>query len=277
MTNAIYEMVTNKIIEKLEQGIIPWRKPWTGQAQAVNWKTQKPYRGINTMLLDAGEYATFKQITEAGGKVKKGAKSEIVVFWKFLEKENEEGEKENIPMLRYYRVFNIETQVEGLKSKRGEVGTFEHNKMEECENIIKGYVGKPSLSFKNDGAYYTPSMDNVNMPPMKHFPKLEEYYSTFFHELVHSTGHKDRLGREGVTGTTYFGSETYSKEELVAELGAQMLCSIAGINNEPIIDNSASYIGSWLKKLKDDKTLLVKAGGQAQKAVDHILNIKWEA
>jgi antirestriction protein ArdC len=277
MTNAIYEMVTNKIIEKLEAGIIPWRKPWTGQALAVNWKTQKAYRGINTMLLDAGEYATFKQITEAGGKVKKGAKSEIVVFWKFLEKENEQGETENIPMLRYYRVFNIATQVTGLESKRGEIATYTHDKKEECENILKGYMGRPDFTYKNDGAYYTPLTDKVNMPPMKHFPKLEEYYSTFFHELIHSTGHEDRLKREGVTGTIRFGSETYSKEELVAELGAQMLCSIAGINNEPIIDNSASYIGSWLKKLKDDKTLLIKAGGQAQKAVDHILGITWEA
>ncbi|MED4456166.1 zincin-like metallopeptidase domain-containing protein [Metabacillus fastidiosus] len=276
MAVNVYEMVTNKIIEKLEQGTIPWRKPWTGQAMAVNWNTQKPYRGINTMLLEPGEYATFKQISEAGGKVKKGAKSEIVVFWKFLEKENEEGEKENIPFLKYYRVFNIATQVEGLKSKRGEVETYTHDKMEECENIIKGYMDKPSFSFKNDGAYYIPSLDNLNMPPMKHFPKLEEYYSTFFHELIHSTGHKSRLNRDGIIGITHFGSETYSKEELVAELGAQMLCSIAGIHNEPVIDNSASYIKSWLGKLKDDKTLLVKAGGQAQKAADYILGIKFE-
>ena len=271
---TIYEMVTNRIIEKLEEGTIPWRKPWHNGG-AVNWVTQKPYRGINVMLLEPGEYATFKQITSAGGKVKKGAKSNFVIFWKWLDKENEEtGEEEKIPMLRYYRVFEINTQVDGLESRR-KVKAFEHDPLEEAEAIIKGYKNKPSYYIIPGGAFYTPATDQIVMPPLKDFTKAEEYYSTFFHEMVHSTGHEKRLNREGVTGTIHFGSETYSKEELVAEMGAGMLCGVAGIENVTL-DNTTAYIQSWLRKLKEDKTLLVKAGSQAQKAVDHILDITFD-
>lgn len=274
---TIYEMVTNAIIEKLEAGIVPWRKPWVnGQHNAVSWKSQKAYRGINALLLDAGEYATFKQITEAGGKVKKGAKSEIVVFWKWIEKENDKKEIEKIPFLRYYRVFNIATQVEGLASKRKIEETFENDPIEQAENIIKGYMDAPTMQFESGvGAWYKPSLDVVNVPPIKDFKQVGEYYTTAFHELVHSTGHASRLNREGVTAIHHFGDEVYSKEELVAEIGAQMLASIAGVANDTI-DNAVSYINSWLHALKDDKTLLVKAGAQAQKAVDKILGTKFE-
>jgi antirestriction protein ArdC len=271
---TIYEMVTNRIIEKLEEGIIPWRKPWKNGG-AVNWVTQKSYRGVNVMLLEPGEYATFKQITSAGGKVKKGAKSHFVIFWKWLLKENEQGEEEKIPMLRYYRVFEINTQVEGLQSKR-KSQEFDHTPLEQAELILKGYIDGPKTTFKPGGAFYQPDLDKVTMPPLKHFTNPEEYYSTFFHEMVHSTGHQSRLNRDGVTGIIRFGSEDYSKEELVAEMGAAMLCGVARIENSTL-DNTTAYIQSWLRKLKDDKTLLVKAGSQAQRAVDHIQNIVWDA
>jgi antirestriction protein ArdC len=272
MGKNIYEMVTDKIIEKLESGVIPWRKPWVNGG-AVNWKSQKAYRGINTMLLEEGEYATFKQITEAGGKVKKGAKSEIVVFWKWIEKE-EEGKIEKIPFLRYYNVFNIATQVDGLESKRV-ASTFSHDPIEACENIVKGYINSPTFSYQSKGAWYRPSQDHINIPPMKDFPNIEEFYATSFHEMIHSTGHTSRLNREGVTTQVAFGSEVYSKEELVAEIGAAMLSGVAQIDMSTF-ENSASYIQSWLKVLKDDKTLLVKAGAQSQRAVDYILGTKFE-
>ena len=270
----VYEIVTNKIIEKLESGNIPWRKPWQN-INAVNWVTQKPYRGINTLLLDPGEYATFKQIRQAGGKVKKGAKGHIVVFWTWIEKEElKTGKCEKIPFLKYYTVFEINTQVEGLNSKR-EIIEFKHDPITQGEEIIINFVGKPEITFKPDGAYYKPIDDIVNMPPMKNFNNISEYYSTFFHELVHSTGHQNRLNRKEIIELNAFGSEDYSKEELVAELGASMLCNIAKIDNDTI-ENSVAYIQSWLKVLKDDKTLIIKAAGKAQKAVDHILNIKIE-
>lgn len=274
----IYEIVTDKIIEKLEQGIIPWRKPWVGQSgPAVNWKSGKAYRGVNVMLLEPGEYITFKQCQEAGGKVRKGAKSNMVVFWKWIEKEDKaSGDIEKLPLLRFYNVFNI-NQCEGIESKRNEdVPEFEHDPLEEAENIFKGYINSPTYSFDSGiGAWYKPGTDHINVPPMKDFPKLEEYYCTLFHEIVHSTGHTSRLNREGVAGTHKFGSQDYSKEELIAEIGASMLTQFAGIS-DITIDNSVAYIQSWIKKLKDDKTMIVKAGAKAQNAVDYVLNVKWE-
>src|SRR5690606_32177300 len=199
--HKVYELVTEKIIEKLEQGVVPWRKPFQSSA-AVNWKTQKAYRGINTWILDDGEYATFKQIKEAGGKIKKGAKSQIVVYWHWY-KFKEEGQ-ENVPDNEanfikgakpfYYRVFEINTQVEGLKSKR-ELKSYDHDPIEEAEKVVDGYMGGPDYSFKSVGAWYRPFEDLVNVPPIKEFRNVAEYYSTLFHEMIHSTGHKSRLNR----------------------------------------------------------------------------------
>lgn len=275
MKKSVYEIVTEKIIDQLESGVIPWRKPWINGG-AVNWKTQKPYRGINAFLLDAGEYATFKQIQEAGGKVKKGASSHIVVFWKWIEKENEEsGETENIPFLRYYRVFNIETQAEGLESKREE-NAFDHDPIEQAEEIYQGYINAPDYTFQSGKAVYYPTLDKINVPPLKDFEIAEEFYSTLFHEMAHSTGHKSRLARPGVTTQNVaFGDEVYSKEELVAEMTASMLCGVAGIDNHTIA-NSASYIQSWLRSLKEDNRMVVQAAAQAQKASDYILGEKPE-
>lgn len=269
----VYQIVTDRIIEKLEKGIAPWRRPWNASGIAVNWKTQKPYRGINTLLLEPGEYATFNQIKEAGGKVKKGAQSDIVVFWKWLEKEDEDtGEKVKIPFLRYYRVFEINSQVEGLKSKR-DVVEYDHDPIEEAEKIFKSYPESPTYTYKSGRAYYQPALDKINVPPLKDYKIPEEYYCTLFHEMIHSTGHRSRLARAGIEEVAPFGSETYSREELVAEMGAAMLCGVAGIDNSTI-DNSANYIGGWLRALKDDKRLVVQAAAQAQKAADWILGVE---
>lgn len=273
MSNKIYEMVTDEIVKQLEAGVVPWRQPWTNNG-AVNWKTQKSYRGVNIFLLPPGEYATFKQIQEAGGKVKKGQKSRFVVFWKWLEVEDENGEMKKIPLLRYYQVFEINTQCEGLESKRKDT-RFEHSPIEEAEMVMQAYADCPKLQFKSGSAWYRPSADIISVPPITDYKNPHEYYSTLFHEAIHSTGHSKRLNREGVTQAIAFGSENYSKEELVAELGAAMLCGVSGIDNHTI-QNSASYIASWLRALKDDKTLLVKAAGQAQKAADYILGVKHE-
>lgn len=273
MGKSVYEIITEKIIEKLEAGTIPWRKPWTGGVPK-SWNTQKPYRGINTMLLGGGEYITFKQAKKAGGKIKKGTKSEIVVFWKWIQTENDKGEKENIPFLRYYNVFNINV-VDGIESKSKDAKTFEHEPMKESEAVIDGYMDRPEIGWEDLQAYYKPSMDYINMPPLKHFENVHEYYSTIFHELVHSTGHKSRLNRSTLVKTAMFGSKEYSKEELIAEFGAAMLCGHVGIDNSTL-DNSASYINSWLQRLKKDKKIIIQASSKAQKAVDHILGIKFE-
>lgn len=274
---SVYEIVTDRIIEQLENGVVPWRRPWINGG-AVNWKSQKPYRGINTFLLPAGEYATYKQIVESGGKIKpkEMKKAHIIVFWKWLKNEDEEsGEIKEIPYLRYYRVYEINTQVEGLNSKR-EAQTFDHNPIEKAEKIYKGYLNSPKFTFYSGQAVYYPTVDRINCPPLKDFINPEEYYSTLFHEMVHSTGHKSRLNRKGITTENVaFGDEVYSKEELVAEMGAAMLCGVAGIDN-CTIQNSASYIQSWLRSLKEDSRLVVQAAGQAQKAADFILGNKMD-
>lgn len=268
MSNKVYEIITNKIIEKLEKGTVPWKKPFKNSL-AVNWKTQKAYRGINKFLLDGGEYATINQISAAGGKKKKGAKPYIVVFWKMLKVEDKETEEEKeIPMLRYYRVYKVGEQTEGIETKQ-ELQKFEHDPIEEAENIRNNYFNPPAFSYNSGGAWYKPFEDLVNVPPKEDFPNINEYYSTLFHEMIHSTGHKERLNRKGIVKYNRFGSQLYSKEELIAELGASMLCGISGIDNDTI-DNSASYINSWLKALKDDKKLIVIASQQAQKAADLI-------
>lgn len=274
MSKKIYEMVTEQIIEKLEQGTIPWQKPFLNSS-AVNWKTQKEYRGINTLLLSAGEYATFNQIKEAGGKVKKGEKSSIVVFWKMLDIENKDtGIEEQIPMLRYYRVFKVGEQTENIEPKR-KTESFSHNSIETAEAIIKNFKNKPKITFADEGAYYQPTLDFVNVPPKSSFPKIHDYYSVIFHELVHSTGHEKRLNREGIAKFDKFGSVKYSKEELIAEIGASMLCGVAGIEDRTL-DNSASYIKSWLSALNNDNTLIIKASQQAQKASDFMQGITFK-
>jgi antirestriction protein ArdC len=275
MSINVYEIVTNRIIEKLQEGVVPWRRPWTNRGGAVSWKTQKAYRGINQFLLPPGEYATYKQIEEVGAKVKKGEKAWIVVFWKWLEKQNKEtGKAEKIPLLRYFNVFEISTQVEGMNSKQTEQ-VFEHEPLEVCEQVVDGY--DVELRTSSGRAYYVPSLNYISVPPMQDYQHVEEYYSTLFHEMVHSTGHKSRLNRDGVNGAdrVAFGDETYSKEELVAEMGATMLCGHCGIENATI-DNSASYIQSWLRALKGDSRLVVMAASQAQKASDYILGVKFE-
>ncbi len=271
MGKSVYEIVTESIIERLEKGTVPWRRPWTN-AGAVSWDRQRSYRGINTMLLEPGEYATFKAVKEAGGTVKKGEKGHMVVFWKWVEIEDKKtGKVDKVPFLRYYKVFEINTQCEGLESKR-DVETYEHDPIKEAEAIKSGFVDCPPIEYKPGRAYYMPSKDTISIPAIEDYKVPEEFYSTMFHEMVHSTGHGSRLGRhkEGERAAA-FGSESYSKEELVAEIGAAMLCGTCGIDNT-IIDNSASYIASWLRVLKGDSKLVVTAAAQAQKAADYILN-----
>lgn len=273
----LYQKITNKIIEKLEEGVTPWRRPYSDNCYPVNWKTGKQYRGINLMLLDGGEYATYKQVKEAGGQVIKGSKAHVVVFWKMVEVKDEDSDdpkaKKKVPMLRTYNVFEINTQVKGLESKR-ETFRSENEPIDDAKDIVNSYfsqLNSPKFTRMEGVPCYVPSEDRVCMPKITDFISSEEYYSTFFHEMVHSTGHNDRLKREGVIGTISFGSANYSKEELIAEIGASMLSAEARIDTVTI-DNSASYIDNWLQALKNDKTLVVKAAQKAQKAADYILN-----
>ncbi len=275
----IYEEVTRRILEQLENGVIPWQKPWTGgQDGAYNYVSNKSYSLLNQMLLKhADAYLTFNQIKDLGGKVKKGAKSEIVTFWKPMpiEEEGKDGKKVKkcIPFLRYYNVFWI-GDTEGIERK--EAARVAHDPIEEAEKIVGLYMSSDNHpELQNTGtsnrAYYSPTMDMVVVPEMGQFPLIEEYYSTLFHELTHSTGHESRLNR--LTKNAFFGSNEYSKEELVAEIGAATLVNMAGIESKKSFNNSAAYIEGWSRQLRENKKMIVEASSKARKAVNYILGI----
>ncbi len=277
MGKSIYEMVTERIINELENGVIPWRKPWTGgRGGAYNRISRKPYSLINQMILNhTGEYATFKQWASVGGKVKKGAKSEFIVFWKIcqVEETKEDGSKEikNIPMLRYYNVFHI-SQVEGVEPLEEPFAEVEP--VAEADRIISEYVSREQLEFIEeitDEAYYSPSRDLVHVPSKEQYQNINEYYSTTFHELVHSTGHAKRLNRLTTGVNAAFGGTEYSKEELTAEIGSANLLNLLGIETIHSFQNSAAYIKSWLQVLRNDTKFIISAASKAEKAVVYIL------
>lgn len=278
MKKDIYEMVTDRIIEQLEKGYIPWQKPWTGVHDgAYNRISNKPYSLLNQMLLSkTGEYASFKQWTELGGHIRKGEKAEIVTFWKIqqIEEENEDGEKiiKQLPLLRYYNVFHI-SQVEGVEPKN--IDLNELQPIEEAERIKTEYMQREHIKILEkvtDKAFYSPSLDYIQVPCKEQYQNIEEFYSTLFHEMTHSTGHKNRLDREDVKDCMYFGSENYSKEELCAELGSAFLINKLGIASSKSFNNSTAYIQSWLRVLKNDKKFIISASSRAEKAVKYILN-----
>jgi len=271
--NKVYQFITDRIIAQLEKGVVPWKQPWIGGAPR-NLVSKKAYRGINVLLLTMRGYGnpywvTFKQAKDRGGSVKKGEKSTPVVFWKLLEKEDEEGNIEEIPLLRYYRVFNLE-QCQGIKDPLEEKKK-DIPPLESCEEIITNMPNSPVIEHEKTRASYSPSKDTVNMPSRNLFNSPETYYSTFFHELTHSTGHETRLNRKSITELSLYGSHEYSKEELVAEMGACFLSNHAGID-QPTFENSAAYISGWLSKLKGDPKMVINAAKEAQKAADFILD-----
>lgn len=273
-----YQIITDRIIAQMEKGIIPWRKPWVDREPPKNLITGKPYRGMNTLLLGSAGYKrnlflSFKQAKELGATVRKGEKSLPVVYWKMIEQEDPvTKEKKRRGFIRYYNVFNVE-QCEGIPEHRIPVAEErEHTPIQECETIVKDMPNPPAIMHGGDRACYWPSNDSIEMPMPEYFRTEEEYYATLFHELVHSSGHESRLNRKELVARVPFGSEEYAIEELTAEIGATFLRSKTGISSE--IENNAAYVQSWLTRLKNDKKFIVHASTQAQKAVDHIMNVR---
>jgi len=271
---SVYEIVTEQVIKQLESGVAPWRKPWRAE-MPCNLVSGKEYRGMNVFLLGSQGHAsrywlTLNQANKLGGQVKKGEHSSLVTFWHIGEETiKADGSKTRPFLLRYYRVFNV-CQTEGIAEKLG-LGESARPiaSIELCEAIVAGMPNRPKLE-QSDRAWYRPSSDSVGMPARGLFNSSEEYYSTLFHELTHSTGHSSRIGREGIETLNTFGSESYSREELIAEMGAAMLCGVTGIA-PATLQNSAAYLKTWIERLKSDSRLLVSAASAAQKAADYIL------
>lgn len=289
----VRDIVTEKIMEALKAGVVPWRRPWAITGRHKNVTRGNHYRGINTWLLEASAicrdydrplWLTFNQAKKWGGTIKPeearkngGPGPTLIVFWKWLEKsvEDDDGETElrRFPMMRYYNVWNV-AQVDGIEDRLPEIEEVEAvNPIEAGEAVIAAMPKKPSIRWGGDRASYSPLADVVALPERDNFETAEGYYATAFHELAHATGHEARLGRFHSSDVgSIFGSKTYSEEELIAEMTAAFVMAEAGIESPERLDNSAAYIASWLKKLADDHNLVIVAAQAAQKATDYILD-----
>lgn len=283
MANKVYEIVTDRIIKDLEKGKIPWHKPWNAgpAGMPANLVSKKNYRGINTWLLAFTPYAspyfvTYRQAKQLGGHVKKGEKGWMVTFFKMLDVDKEnpntgEIESGRIPFLRYYTVFNVE-QCEGIDYPKPEP-QIDFEPIGRAQEIVEAMPQRPEITHNEPRAYYSPNEDRVNMPAAELFKAPQSYYSTLFHELTHSTGHENRLDRHRHENCDHmFSSDSYSKEELTAEMGAAFLCAECKIETEDTRDDTQAYINNWIDRLKNDPKFVVQAASKAQKAADFILN-----
>ena len=287
----LYQLVTDKIMALLEKGVAPWRQTWSSYGLARNYVSGKTYNGINKILMNntihpIPYFLSFKQAKALNGTIKKGAKGEMVFYFNVFYKDannktiSEEQAKtlkatgqdfKKLSTLRYFHVFNV-ADIEGVEFNTPEVELKENEQIERCESIIKDMPNRPEIQFNNaNEAYYNALQDFINMPDIKQFTNSAEYYTTLFHEAIHSTGHKNRLNRKGITEPNKFGSIPYSMEELIAEMGAAFLSAEAGINYGEIVENNAAYLQGWLNKLKEDKRFIFKTAGRAQQAARYIL------
>jgi antirestriction protein ArdC len=293
-TTDVAQVVTDLMLEKLHEGVVPWQKPWKSLSDAPrSLTTGKLYRGINIFLLQLTTlskgytsplWGTYKQISERGGQVRRKEESTEIVFWKLLVKESTDSDgkptTKRIPFLNTYRVFNAD-QADWPEGSKLPVQAVRNNdeRDTDCDALVAEYLATgPSLVHGGSRAFYRPGTDTVTVPAFADFDSAEHYHSTLFHELTHSTGHSKRLARDGIAQGTFgaFGDAVYSAEELVAEMGAAILCAVAGIEQGAAFDASAAYLAHWLKALEADNRLIIQAAAQAQKAVDLITSTKFE-
>lgn len=295
----LYQMITDRIIEGLEKGKMPWKKTWTNDPLLMpqNYLSKKIYNGLNLLLLAFNDYEvpfylTFNQIKELGGSLKKGSKSTPITYWNFSYFiPNATGELVKIspedararhakklpvivkPFLRYYNVFNIENveNIDFIIPEKKEYPELE--RINSCEEVISNYKDCPLIKHSGTEAFYSPIQDYVNMPEAGKFDCIESYYGVLFHELIHSTGHAKRLNREEITSPTKFGSQKYSKEELTAEIGSMFLRNLVGLENYQF-DNSQAYINGWITALKNDKMMIFSAASKAKKAISYMKGIE---
>ena len=279
----IYEAVTNRMIEELEKGTIPWEKPWIClNGGALKHKSGQPYSLLNQILLgEPGEYISFKECQEEGGRVKKGAKSRFVVFWKWLEydQKGEDGKpvlndagypvKDQVAYLRYYNVFNIR-DCEAISPKWQKALNCTKSD-DTAESVLSAYISRSGVGFSNE-------LQDKACYMISQFTGASQYYSTAFHEAAHSTGHPSRLNRFAESSAyAAFGGEDYSKEELVAEISAAVILHEIGMETSSTFRNSVAYVQNWLESLKGDKKMIVSAAGRADKAVRMILGMEQPA
>ncbi len=286
MANRVYQIVTDRVVALLERGVVLWRKPWAGsEARPKNLASGKQYRGINPFLLSVTAWSegyespywlTFRQAKDRGGHVRKGEKATTVIFWKqYTVQDRDPDTKEvtakTIPVLRTYSVFNAEQTAE-VDFPQPTEAVIDFNPIERCESAVAGMPDPPKIEHLGHAAEYLPKCDTIRMPRPERFRSAEHYYSALFHELTHSTGSDGRLARPGITEPTGFGSPEYAREELIAEMGAAFLCGHCGIEASTIEDN-ASYIAGWIRRLRGNNQLVIRAASAGQKSTDYVLRV----
>jgi len=281
----VYSRITARIVADLENGVRPWVKPWTAQHAGARISRPLrhngvPYAGINVVMLwsaamaagySAPIWMTFRQAAELGAHVRKGEKGSLVVYANTLtrtETDADTGEdiERAIPFMKGYTVFNVE-QIEGLPEHY--YGKPEP-RLDPVQRIAHAdaFFAATRAEIRHGGnrAFYCPSTDHIQMPPIEAFRDAESYYATLSHEAVHWTGAESRCDR---AFGERFGDNAYAAEELVAELGAAFLCADLELALEPRADH-ASYIASWLEVLRNDKRAIFTAAAHAQRAADHL-------
>ena len=281
-TIDVYQLVTDQIIALLQQGVVPWQKPWREAGMPMNLLSKRAYRGINHVLLvslgyERNHFLTWDQLKGIGGSVKRNEKGHIVVFWQKSKKDTEQPEapEKSLPVFRYYKVFNI-AQCRDIPEAMipPPVPVIPSaDPLAACEAILTTMPNPPDVVHKEQRAFYRIDTDTINMPKKKSFTSIESYYSTLYHELVHSTGAEKRLARKTLGDMVPFDTESYAMEELIAEMGSAFLCRCTDILPTEI-KNAVSYLDNWLGVFQKDKRFLITASGYAQKAVDYILNTK---
>lgn len=299
-TSEFYDRIAKTVIESLDQGVIPWRKPWKGGiSNCPMTASGNHYRGFNVWHLamiggmkgyGSPLWASLNQILKWKGRVKREEFGKVTNTFKFgkgsyVAEDEETGEekKREYWYVKVFEVYNLD-QTEGVKlppkiadKLEPEVRDGEPvSEIWECERMIEGYLADgPGINDHGMRAAYYPAADRIEMPRRDQFESTEEYYSTLFHELCHSTGHKSRLNRKEV-GTEAFGRGGYGKEELVAEFGASYCCGVAGIDRETL-SNSVAYIQHWKDAIGADPRMVVHAASAAQKASDLVLSVpEWK-
>lgn len=295
MKAELYEQITERLINQLEAGVVPWQSPYLRAGGFPrNYATKKEYRGINVFLLGcqrftSPDFMTFLQAKELGGHVRKGEHGFLVVKYGTYSRAEEEaqeaeGEAKIRGFLKGYTVFHV-SQIEGIEFPPSivppELSLTEKTKR--ARAIVAGMPSPPAIKPGHSVPCYRPVSDSIHMPDTGFFTSEEAYYSTLFHELGHATGHSSRLARKSMVENLGFAvggdtaRKTYAEEELVAEMTASFLNGHAGIV-ETELANSAAYLQGWIDALKskDAKGWIVRAASQAQKAADYILNIKPE-
>ena len=266
-----YELITSRVMQSLERGVVPWKKPWGESNWPTNAYTRKKYTGCNVFLLRATDFPStfwvgYSQAQHMGTHVKKGEKGTQIVKWNPLKRKDDEGNIVIVGMApQILTVFNLSQTTADWESLE-EKGT-EPVLLRDAEDVVNGYRDRPGIEYGYQDACYNPIKDLVRMPNRDRFESSEGFYSCLFHELAHSTGHESRLNRNL---KNFFGDEKYSLEELVAEMGAAFLGGECGILDQTF-ENTVGYIESWLKALSKDKGMFVKAASQAQRAADYIL------